>query len=89
VPDPLARSLAREGFPDAVVATGPRALDEFARRGAEIVLLDLVLRGTRGTDVCRALRARSASAPVIIVSARAAEIDKIVAFEIGAASGQP
>lgn len=84
VADPLARSLAREGFPDAVVATGPGALDEFARHGADIVLLDLVLPGMRGTEVCRALRARSASVPVIIVSARATEIDKVVAFEIGA-----
>lgn len=84
VPDPLARSLAGEGFPDAIVSTGPHALDEFARRGADIVLLDLVLHGMHGTEVCRALRARSASLPVIIVTTRAAEIDKVVAFESGA-----
>jgi two-component system response regulator RegX3 len=84
VNDPLAESLAGEGFTVAVVSTGPLAMDEFARHGADLVLLGLLPPGMRATEVCQALRARSSSVPVIIVSARAAEIDKVVAFEVGA-----
>jgi two-component system response regulator RegX3 len=84
VNDPLAESLAGEGFTVAVVSTGPLAMDEFARHGADLVLLGLVPPGMRVTEVCQALRARSSSVPVIIVSAQAAEIDKVVAFEVGA-----
>lgn len=83
VTDPLAVTLTGQGFSTAVVRTGPHALDEFARRGADIVLLDLVLPGMLGTEVCRALRTRS-SVPVIIVSARDSELDRVLAFELGA-----
>lgn len=84
VTDPLAESLAGEGFTVAVVSTGPLAMDEFARRGADLVLLGLVPPGMRDTEVCQGLRVRPSSVPVIIVSARTAEIDKVVAFEVGA-----
>jgi two-component system, OmpR family, response regulator RegX3 len=66
-----------------VVADGPTALAEFERAGADIVLLDLMLPGMSGTDVCKQLRARS-SVPVIMVTARDSEIDKVVGLELGA-----
>ncbi|WP_016698411.1 response regulator transcription factor [Actinoalloteichus spitiensis] len=81
--DPLAFMLRREGFTPAVVNDGQQALAEFDRNGADIVLLDLMLPGMSGTDVCRQLRARS-SVPVIMVTARDSEIDKVVGLELGA-----
>ncbi|AUS79068.1 DNA-binding response regulator [Actinoalloteichus sp. AHMU CJ021] len=81
--DPLAFMLRREGFTPAVATDGQQALAEFDRNGADIVLLDLMLPGMSGTDVCRQLRARS-SVPVIMVTARDSEIDKVVGLELGA-----
>lgn len=81
--DPLAFLLRKEGFTTAVAGTGPDALEEFDRNGADIVLLDLMLPGMSGTDVCKALRQRSA-VPVIMVTARDSEIDKVVGLELGA-----
>ncbi|CAN5645688.1 two-component sensory transduction protein RegX [soil metagenome] len=81
--DPLAFLLRKEGFEATVVADGPSALAEFDRTGADIVLLDLMLPGMSGTDVCKQLRARS-SVPVIMVTARDSEIDKVVGLELGA-----
>ncbi len=81
--DPLAFLLRKEGFTTAIAATGQDALEEFDRNGADIVLLDLMLPGMSGTDVCKALRTRS-SVPVIMVTARDSEIDKVVGLELGA-----
>jgi two-component system response regulator RegX3 len=81
--DPLAFLLRKEGFSAAVAGTGQQALEEFDRNGADIVLLDLMLPGMSGTDVCKALRQRSA-VPVIMVTARDSEIDKVVGLELGA-----
>jgi two-component system response regulator RegX3 len=81
--DPLAYLLRKEGFEVTVVADGPSALAEFDRAGADIVLLDLMLPGMSGTEVCKHLRARS-SVPVIMVTARDSEIDKVVGLELGA-----
>ncbi|KOX13115.1 XRE family transcriptional regulator [Saccharothrix sp. NRRL B-16348] len=75
--------LRKEGFTAALAATGQEALEEFDRNGADIVLLDLMLPGMSGTDVCKQLRARSA-VPVIMVTARDSEIDKVVGLELGA-----
>lgn len=81
--DPLAFLLRKEGFEATVATDGPSALAEFDRAGADIVLLDLMLPGMSGTDVCKQLRARS-SVPVIMVTARDSEIDKVVGLELGA-----
>ena len=81
--DPLAFLLRKEGFEATVMTDGPAALAEFDRAGADIVLLDLMLPGMSGTDVCKQLRARS-SVPVIMVTARDSEIDKVVGLELGA-----
>ena len=81
--DALSYMLRKEGFEVAVAATGPDALDEFDRNGADLVLLDLMLPGLPGTEVCRQLRQRS-NVPVIMVTAKDSEIDKVVGLEIGA-----
>lgn len=79
----LSYVLRKEGFEVVLAATGPEALDEFDRSGADIVLLDLMLPGLPGTEVCRELRRRS-SVPVIMVTAKDSEIDKVVGLELGA-----
>lgn len=81
--DPLAFLLRKEGFEVTVAGDGPSALAEFDRSGADIVLLDLMLPGMSGTDVCKQLRTRS-GVPVIMVTARDSEIDKVVGLELGA-----
>jgi two-component system, OmpR family, response regulator RegX3 len=83
VADPLAFLLRREGFTTAVASTGPEGLAEYDRNGADIVLLDVMLPGMSGIEVCKQLRIRS-GVPVIMVTARDTEIDKVVGLEIGA-----
>ncbi|MDX6210025.1 MAG: two-component system, OmpR family, response regulator RegX3 [Frankiales bacterium] len=81
--DALSFLLRREGFEVSVAGTGPEALTEFDRTGADLVLLDLMLPGLSGTEVCRAIRARS-QVPVIMLTAKDGEVDKVVGLEIGA-----
>ena len=81
--DPLSYLLRKEGYEVAVAETGPEALEDFDRSGADLVLLDLMLPGLSGTEVCRAIRARS-TVPVIMLTAKDSEIDKVVGLEIGA-----
>ena len=81
--DPLSYLLRKEGYEVAVAETGPAALEDFDRAGADLVLLDLMLPGLSGTEVCRAIRARS-NVPVIMLTAKDSEIDKVVGLEIGA-----
>jgi len=81
--DALAYMLRKEGFEVAIASTGPDALVEFDRAGADIVLLDLMLPGLPGTEVCRQIRATS-NVPVIMVSAKDEEVDKVVGLELGA-----
>ena len=79
----LSYVLRKEGFDVAIAETGPDALTEFERGGADIVLLDLMLPGLPGTEVCRQLRQVS-SVPIIMVSAKDTEVDKVVGLELGA-----
>jgi two-component system response regulator RegX3 len=81
--DALSYMLRREGYEVAIAATGPDALATFDRSGADLVLLDLMLPGLSGTEVCRGLRQRS-NVPIIIVTARDSEVDKVVGLELGA-----
>ena len=75
--------LSKEGFEVALAATGTDALVEFERSGADLILLDLMLPGMSGTEVCRTIRAKS-KVPIIMVTAKADEVDKVVGLEIGA-----
>ncbi|WP_293785586.1 response regulator transcription factor [uncultured Aeromicrobium sp.] len=79
----LSYVLRKEGFDVAVAETGPDALEAFERGGADIVLLDLMLPGLPGTEVCRTIRQTSA-VPIIMVSAKDTEVDKVVGLELGA-----
>ena len=81
--DALSYMLRKEGFEVAVATTGPGALDEFDRTGADLVLLDLMLPGLPGTEVFRQLRTHS-SVPVIMLTAKDSEVDKVVGLELGA-----
>ncbi|HEV7934503.1 MAG TPA: response regulator transcription factor [Actinomadura sp.] len=81
--DALSYMLRKEGFEVAIAATGPDALDTFERNGADLVLLDLMLPGLPGTEVCRELRSRS-NVPVIMLTAKDSEVDKVVGLELGA-----
>src|SRR5204863_6109371 len=81
--DALSYMLRKEGFEVSVAATGTSALTEFDRTGADIVLLDLMLPEMSSAEVCRQLRSRS-HVPIIMVTARDSEIDKVVGLEIGA-----
>ncbi|MCW2498981.1 MAG: putative two-component system response regulator [Frankiales bacterium] len=83
ISEPLAYMLRKEGFEVAVAADGPAGLAAFERDGADLVLLDLMLPGLSGTEVCRELRTRSA-VPVIMLTARDSEVDKVVGLELGA-----
>jgi two-component system response regulator RegX3 len=81
--DPLSYLLDKEGFEVEVVDNGLDAIVEFDRSGADLVLLDLMLPGQSGTEVCRQLRQRS-NVPVIMLTAKDSEIDKVVGLELGA-----
>jgi two-component system response regulator RegX3 len=81
--DPLSYLLKKEGYDVAVAETGPDGLAVFDKNGADLVLLDLMLPGLSGVDVCRALRQRS-TVPVIMLTAKDSEIDKVVGLELGA-----
>ncbi|WOC11734.1 response regulator transcription factor [Gordonia sp. MP11Mi] len=81
--DPLAFLLRKEGFEASIVNDGTQALPAFDRINPDIVLLDLMLPGVSGTDICKAIRAKSTT-PVIMVTARDSEIDKVVGLELGA-----
>jgi DNA-binding response OmpR family regulator len=77
---PLAEGLRREGFEVTRVATGEEALEAAL---PDLVLLDLRLPGIDGTEVCRRLRARS-DVPIIVVTAKGEEVDRVVLLELGA-----
>ena len=79
----LSYVLRKEGFEVAIAETGPGALSEFERGGADIVLLDLMLPGLPGTEVCRRIR-QTSNVPIIMVSAKDSEVDKVVGLELGA-----
>ena len=79
----LSYMLRKEGFEVAVAENGTDALKEFDRNGADIVLLDLMLPGIPGTEVCRQIR-QTSTVPVIMVSAKDDEVDKVVGLELGA-----
>jgi two-component system, OmpR family, response regulator RegX3 len=81
--DALSYMLRKTGFDVAVCPTGSDALETFDRTGADLVLLDLMLPGTPGTEVCQSLRERS-DVPVIMMSARDTEVDRAVVLQLGA-----
>ncbi|MEI2779031.1 MAG: response regulator transcription factor [Tetrasphaera sp.] len=81
--EPLTYVLRKEGYQVTVAETGPDGLTAFDRSGADLVLLDVMLPGMSGIDVCRSLRGKS-NVPVIMLTAKDGEIDKVVGLELGA-----
>lgn len=79
----IAFLLSKEGFEVEIAATGPAALEKFDLNGADLILLDLMLPGLSGTEVCRQIRTKSA-VPIIMLTAKDSEIDKVVGLELGA-----
>jgi len=81
--EPLAYLLEREGYETTVAADGLTAVAEFDKSGADLILLDLMLPGLSGTEVCREIRTRS-SVPIIMLTAKDSEVDVVVGLELGA-----
>jgi|TARA_B110000967_G_scaffold112354_1_gene114972 two-component system response regulator RegX3 len=81
--EPLVYLLQKEGYDVIEAEDGRSAIDIFFSLGADLVLLDLMLPGVNGNEVCRAIRAES-QVPIIMVTAKDSEIDKVVGLEIGA-----
>ncbi|MFN8214478.1 MAG: response regulator transcription factor [Candidatus Nanopelagicales bacterium] len=81
--DALSFMLRKEGFDVAVADDGQVAVETFERDGADLVLLDIMLPGMSGTEVCRRIRTTS-QVPIIMVTAKDSEIDKVVGLELGA-----
>ena len=81
--DALSYLLGREGFEISIADTGTKAVEEFDRHGADLVLLDLMLPGLSGTEVCRQIRSKS-NVPIIMLTAKDTEVDKVVGLELGA-----
>ena len=79
----LSYVLGQEGFEVVVADTGDGAVATFDKVGADLVLLDLMLPGLSGTEVCKQLRARS-NVPIIMLTAKDTEVDKVVGLELGA-----
>ena len=81
--EPLAFLLEREGYEATIAADGLAAVAEFDRSGSDLILLDLMLPGLSGTEVCKEIRSRSA-VPIIMLTAKDSEVDIVVGLELGA-----
>src|SRR6185436_15690688 len=80
----LELNLKAEGYIVLTSSRGDTGLEHALRERPELVLLDIMLPGMNGLDVCRALRGRGFEAPIIMLTARAEEVDRVVGLEIGA-----
>ena len=81
---PLLRAVQREGYDVTRVAAGQPALDHVAAGGVDLVLLDLGLPDMDGLDVCRQLRSDGFDGGIVILTARAGELDRVVGLDVGA-----
>ncbi len=84
ISEPLVRALGREGYDVTHVTDGPAALDAALSGSADLLVLDLGLPGMDGLDVCRSLRSRGSSLPVLVLTARTDEPDLVVGLDAGA-----
>ena len=82
--DGLVDTLESEGYDVAAAADGRQALDRFGREPFDLVLLDIMMPEQSGYDVCREIRKRNATVPIIMLTAKGEEIDKVVGLELGA-----
>ncbi|MFX4290963.1 response regulator transcription factor [Streptomyces bohaiensis] len=84
ISEPLARALRREGYEVVVREDGPSALQAGLHGDVDLVVLDLGLPGMDGLEVCRRLRADGLTLPVLVLTARADEVDTVVGLDAGA-----
>jgi DNA-binding response OmpR family regulator len=80
----LAEILEREGYQTALAADGNRTLEVFERESPDFVCLDIMMPGMNGYDVCREIRRRDAGIPIVFITAKSEEVDKVIGLEIGA-----
>jgi DNA-binding response OmpR family regulator len=80
----LEEVLKGEGFDIAVCNRGDTALDAVGRHRPSLIMLDVMLPGLSGYDICRQLRARKVATPILMLTAKGQEIDKVIGLEIGA-----
>jgi len=80
----LLEILEAEGYATVAAADGPEALAAFRSERPDFVCLDIMMPGMSGYDVCRAIRREDARVPIVFISARSEEIDKVVGLELGA-----
>jgi DNA-binding response OmpR family regulator len=80
----LVDALESEGYEVEAVADGQAALEAFRRRKPDLVLLDIMMPEVSGYDVCRTIRRDDTHTPVILLTAKGEEIDKVVGLELGA-----
>jgi DNA-binding response OmpR family regulator len=76
--------LANEGYETVAAADGREALARFRQETPHFVLLDIMMPGVNGYDVCRQIRAQQSDVPVIFISAKSEEIDRVLGLELGA-----
>ena len=81
--DALSYLLGREGFEVSIADDGVKAIQEFERHGADLILLDLMIPGMSGLDVCKTIRTKS-NVPIIMLTAKDGEVDKVLGLEFGA-----
>jgi len=86
IADLLSYHLTREGYEVSVAVRGDQALAEIPRKKPNVILLDLMLPGVGGLEICRLLKAKpdTAGIPIIMVTARGEESDVVVGLEMGA-----
>jgi DNA-binding response OmpR family regulator len=84
ISEPLARALRREGYEVEVREDGPTALEAALLGAVDLVVLDLGLPGMDGLDVCRRIRIEGHTFPVLVLTARADEVDTVVGLDAGA-----
>jgi DNA-binding response OmpR family regulator len=80
----LALNLRAEGYTVLTASRGDTAVEQALRERPELVLLDIMLPGMNGLDVCRELRRKGFEAPIIMLTAKVEEVDRVVGLEIGA-----
>jgi DNA-binding response OmpR family regulator len=84
ISEPLVRALRREGYDVTLVTTGPAALTQALGGQSDLLVLDLGLPGMDGLEVCRSLRGRGSTLPVLVLTARSDEADLVVGLDAGA-----
>ena len=84
ISEPLSRALRREGYQVEVTEDGPATLARVLSDGVDLILLDIGLPELDGLEVCRRVRAEGHSVPVLILTARADEVDTVIGLDAGA-----